>query len=85
MSAQWISHLDKYPYVSRETLSTRGWLLVRKVNRAAGVTVNDRILARMLIERSRQRYLDLLIRQLELIADGRVPAHAKREGGDATP
>lgn len=33
----WISRRDKYPYVSRETWTTRTWLLLKKVDRQSGV------------------------------------------------
>lgn len=33
----WKSHRDRYPYVSRETWTTRTWLLLKKVDRQAGI------------------------------------------------
>lgn len=33
----WISRRSKYPYVSRETWTTRTWLLLKKVDRQSNV------------------------------------------------
>ena len=34
----WVNRKGKYPYVSRDTWTTRVWLLIRKVDRQRGIS-----------------------------------------------
>ena len=71
---------DTFPYVSRETWCTRGWLLVRKVRRYALVTDHDRRVAMLLLKDKRHpRSAKELALELEAIAHGFTDVQAACE------
>lgn len=80
----WVNRKGRYPYTNRDTWITRAWLLIRKVDRQAGVSsYSDRRVAVELLRLAPAGTPGHLMTMIEEVING--SAEERPYAGDARP